>query len=62
MSRNILDKDKQLEADVSRLHRLVMTLGRRKSLRDPISNICEDRQFTPSQVHTLIWLGEDGPL
>jgi DNA-binding MarR family transcriptional regulator len=38
------------------------TLGRRHSLRDPIAGLCERFQFTPPQVHTLLWLGQDGPL
>ncbi|SEU24874.1 transcriptional regulator, MarR family [Stigmatella erecta] len=38
------------------------TLGRRHSLRDPIAGLCERFQFTPPQVHTLLWLGQDGAL
>lgn len=37
-------------------------LGRRRSLRDPIAGLCEQFQFTPPQVHALLWLGQDGPL
>lgn len=51
-----------LAGDVSRLQELLYALGRRHSLRDPIASTCEELQFTPPQVHALLWLGRDGML
>jgi len=51
-----------LSADVLRLQQLLLALGRRRSLRDPIASTCEQLQFTPPQVHALLWLGQDGSL
>lgn len=63
MSRNIHPKeDEDLSADVLRLQQLLLALGRRRSLRDPIASTCEQLQFTPPQVHALLWLGQDGSL
>jgi DNA-binding MarR family transcriptional regulator len=61
VSRNILDED-NLAGDASRLQQLLYALGRHRSLRDPIASTCEEFQFTPPQVHTLLWLGQDGAL
>ncbi|MBN1205972.1 MAG: MarR family transcriptional regulator [Myxococcaceae bacterium] len=61
MSRNIPNEE-ELASDVERLHQLFLALGRRRSLRDPIASICEELQFTPPQVHALLWLGHDGQL
>lgn len=44
-----------------RLHELITQLGRYRSLRDPLHGICEDHQLTPTQIHALMWLGNDGP-
>jgi DNA-binding MarR family transcriptional regulator len=44
-----------------RLHELIIQLGRYRSLRDPLHGICEDHQLTPTQIHALMWLGNDGP-
>jgi DNA-binding MarR family transcriptional regulator len=49
-------------ADATRLKALLIALGRQRSLRDPLASTCEQMQFTPPQLHTLLWLGEDGPL
>lgn len=49
-------------ADARKLRDTVVELGRTCCLRDPISSTCEAHQLTPPQVHTLMWLGEDGPL
>lgn len=63
MSRNIHPKeDEDTSADVLRLQQLLLALGRRRSLRDPIASTCEQLQFTPPQVHALLWLGQDGSL
>lgn len=61
MSRNIPNQE-ELAGDVARLQQLLYALGRRRSLRDPIASTCEDLQFTPPQVHALLWLGQDGML
>ncbi len=61
MSRNIPNEE-ELAGDVARLQQLFLALGRRRSLRDPIASICEELQFTPPQVHALLWLGQDGML
>ncbi|MFP2904296.1 MarR family winged helix-turn-helix transcriptional regulator [Pyxidicoccus sp. 3LFB2] len=44
-----------------KLHELIIQLGRYRSLRDPLHGICEDHQLTPTQIHALMWLGNDGP-
>lgn len=59
--RDISDKE-SLHQDVERLRELLLTLGRRRSLRDPISTLIEEMELTPPQLHTLMWLGTDGPL
>ena len=53
---------KSSPATPSRLQQLLYALGRRRSLRDPIASTCEELQFTPPQVHALLWLGQDGML
>jgi DNA-binding MarR family transcriptional regulator len=61
VSRNIpIDED--LANDVARIQQLLYALGRRHSLRDPVAATCEELQFTPPQVHAMIWLGQDGAL
>lgn len=60
------DPGDEVDTDAStpesrRLHGLIMQLGRYRSLRDPLHGICEDHQLTPTQIHALIWLGNDGP-
>ncbi|NRD59611.1 MarR family transcriptional regulator [Corallococcus exiguus] len=62
MSRNIHKEDEALSKDVDRMQELMFSLGRRRSLRDPIASTCEQLQFTPPQVHALLWLGLDGSL
>ncbi|RKH53628.1 MarR family winged helix-turn-helix transcriptional regulator [Corallococcus llansteffanensis] len=63
MSRNIHKEEHEaLEVDVDRMQQLMFSLGRRRSLRDPIASTCEQLQFTPPQVHALLWLGLDGTL
>lgn len=61
VSRNI-PKQEELAGDLAQLQQLLHALGRRRSLRDPIAATCEDLQFTPPQVHSLLWLGLDGML
>jgi DNA-binding MarR family transcriptional regulator len=61
VSRNI-SKEEDLSEDATRFQQLLQVLGRRRSLRDPIASTCEELQFTPPQVHALLWLGHDGTL
>jgi DNA-binding MarR family transcriptional regulator len=51
-----------LEAEVRRFQELMMDLGRRRPMRDPLSAMCEEGQLTPPQVHAVVWLGRDGLL
>jgi DNA-binding MarR family transcriptional regulator len=62
VSRNFHKEEEDVSADVLKLQQLLLALGRRRSLRDPIASTCEQLQFTPPQVHALLWLGTDGPL
>ncbi|WP_257453485.1 MarR family winged helix-turn-helix transcriptional regulator [Archangium lipolyticum] len=48
--------------DVDRFRQLLFALGRLYSLRDPLASGCERMQLTAPQIHTLLWLGEDGAL
>ena len=52
----------EVPAEAAQLKALLIALGRQRSLRDPLASTCEQMQFTPPQLHTLLWLGEDGPL
>jgi DNA-binding MarR family transcriptional regulator len=61
VARNIR-KEENLTEDVARMRQLLTTLGRKRSLRDPLASACEQMQLTPSQVHALMWLGQDGAL
>ncbi len=51
-----------LDRDASRMHALLVDLGRMASLRDPIAGVLEQAELTPSQVHAVMWLGHDGAL
>ncbi len=51
-----------IRAEARRFRELLVSLGRRRSLRDPIAATCEEMQLTPAQIHALLWLGHDGPL
>jgi DNA-binding MarR family transcriptional regulator len=62
VSRNIHKEEEDVSTDVHKLQQLLLALGRRRSLRDPIASTCEQLQFTPPQVHALLWLGQDGAL
>jgi DNA-binding MarR family transcriptional regulator len=48
--------------DTRALLETVRELGKKRSLRDPISLALEEMRFTPAQVHCLLWLGSDGEL
>lgn len=48
--------------DLETIVGLIKTLGRQRSLRDPLGSAWEEYDFTPPQVHTIVWLGSDGAL
>lgn len=55
-------KSKSLAA-ARRLGDLLTDIGRQRGLRDPILGECAaGSDFTPSQIHALMWLGTDGAL
>jgi DNA-binding MarR family transcriptional regulator len=58
--RNI--SDREAANDTDRILGLLLAMGRLRSLRDPIAQTCETMQFTPPQIHSLLWLGTDGAL
>ncbi len=58
--RNI-SKEGSLRADAIALGECLLALGRKRGLRDPLSSSIEVA-FTGPQVHSLTWLGFDGPL
>lgn len=51
-----------LEWDVLRLRELLVSLGRRASLRDPLGDASEQPQITAPQLHAVRSLGYDGAL
>lgn len=51
-----------VKADSERLIQLIRAMGRRRSLRDPLSSGMEKSDLTPSQLHVLLWLDSDGAL
>jgi len=59
--RNTSDDDLRAK-DTDSFGRLLMALGRKASLRDPIADSFEVLECTPVQLHSLMWLGIDGPL
>jgi DNA-binding MarR family transcriptional regulator len=50
-----------LEAQAREAHDLIVSLTRRHSLRDPIGASCARVNLTHPQIHTLLYLGHDGP-
>jgi DNA-binding MarR family transcriptional regulator len=50
-----------IAAQAARLRELLTRISRRRSLRDPIGS-GYDCDLTPTQIHTVIWLGNDGAL
>lgn len=50
-----------LDASIDRLHAIIMQTARLLSLRDPIADMT-DMDLSPPIVHTLMWLGIEGPL
>lgn len=59
--RNISKSD-ELSTDVGRLREFLRELGRRSSLRDPVSSVVEEAHITPPQAHAVLWVGTEGPL
>ena len=51
-----------VDVEARRLRELLVDFSRRRSLRDPVSTLCEEAQLTPPQIHALLGLGHDGPL
>ena len=56
---NSLDQE---QSDADRFLAHLTALSRKKPMRDPATALIEERGFTPSQLHTLVWIGLDGPL
>ena len=56
-----ISKAGDLSGDVDRFRDLLIALGRRRCLRDPLASIAEESQLTAPQCHALFWLGL-GPL
>ncbi|HUB05659.1 MAG TPA: MarR family transcriptional regulator [Myxococcales bacterium] len=50
-----------LAQEVARLKDMLIALGRRRSLRDPVAAACEKMELTAPQIHALSWL-RLGPL
>jgi DNA-binding MarR family transcriptional regulator len=48
--------------DSNVVRQLLLDCGRLRSLRDPIASMIEELKFTPAQLHTVLWLGAEGPL
>lgn len=51
-----------MNRDAKQLWDVMLELGRRRSLRDPLASVVEGAQLTSPQVHCVAWLGIDGPL
>lgn len=51
-----------LLAQARHLRALLVTLSRRRPMRDPVAAACEGLDVTPAQLHILMWLGNDGAL
>lgn len=51
-----------MNKDAQALWDLLLELGRRRSLRDPLLVLVEGLQLTPPQIHAISWLGVDGSL
>lgn len=60
--RTISKPGRGLEADARALRERIAALSRVRAIRDPLALTSEQAAFTPSQLHTLLWLGKDGPL
>jgi len=58
----MIDSADECEAQANRLAEALATLGRHNSLRDPFMAKVEARGMTPSQLHSLMWIGHDRAL
>lgn len=52
----------ELDDAARRMMELLVAVGRRNSLRDPLAQLTESLELTPPQLHGVLWLGQDGPL
>jgi DNA-binding MarR family transcriptional regulator len=59
--RNVSSKG-NLRLQAERLGEIMFAIGRKRGLRDPIVSNLEGEQFTPPQIHALMWLGHDDTL
>jgi DNA-binding MarR family transcriptional regulator len=48
------------EARIRELRAILREAGLRRALRDPLGNLSQ--KLTPPQIHTMMWLWEDGSL
>lgn len=55
-------QDSELSPEFEEIRQLIKQLGRMRPLRDPIALAVEELGFTPSQIHSILWLGTDGAL
>lgn len=58
----MIDSADECEAQATRLADALATLGRHNSLRDPFLAKVEAQGMTPSQLHSLVWIGTDKAL
>jgi len=58
-----ISKPVSLRSGAIELGEVLLDIGRHqgRGLRDPLSQSME-AEFTPAQIHSLVWLGFDGPL
>ncbi len=60
MRRNISTPDEEPVSQGEQMRRLMVQLGRSRTLRDPMAAAGEATPFTPPQLHTLMWLSDLG--
>lgn len=51
-----------MNKDAQALWDLLLEIGRRRSLRDPLLALVEGLELTPPQLHAISWLGVEGSL
>lgn len=58
-----ISKDQEIELDAQSMGKLLLDIARVKNLRDPIlGEAAAESRLSPTQIHTVMWLGNDGPL
>ncbi len=58
-----ISKDQELELHAQSMGKLLLDIARVKNLRDPIlGEAAAESRLSPTQIHTVMWLGNDGPL